>query len=52
MKIAIYARSTKDNHSAYIEQIYNILKDEKVDLIIHEPYYNFLKQNYNLPDVA
>lgn len=47
MKIAIYARSTKDNHSAYIEQIYNILKDEKVDLIIHEPYYNFLKQNYN-----
>ena len=27
MKIAIYARSTKDNHSAYIEQIYNILKD-------------------------
>ncbi len=47
MKISIYARSTKDNHSAYIEQIYNILKDEKVDLIIHEPYYNFLKQNYN-----
>lgn len=47
MKIAIYARSTKDNHSAYIEQIYNILKDEKVGLIIHEPYYNFLIQNYN-----
>jgi NAD+ kinase len=47
MKIAVYARSTKDNHSAYIEQIYNIVKDEKVDLIIHEPYYNFLKQNYN-----
>jgi NAD+ kinase len=47
MKIAVYARSTKDNHSAYIEQIYNILKGEKVDLIIHEPYYNFLKQNYN-----
>ena len=47
MKIAVYARSTKDNHSAYIEQIYTILKGEKVDLIIHEPYYNFLKQNYN-----
>jgi len=47
MKIAVYARSTKDNHSAYIEQIYTILKNEKVDLIIHEPYYNYLKQNYN-----
>ncbi|MEO6302840.1 MAG: NAD kinase [Bacteroidia bacterium] len=47
MIIAVYARSTKDNHSAYIEQIYTILKAEKVDLIIHEPYYKFLKENYN-----
>ena len=47
MKIAVYARSTKDNHSAYIEQIFTILKNEKVELIIHEPYYNYLKQNYN-----
>ena len=47
MTIAVYARSTKDNHSAYIEQIYTILKNEKVDLIIHEPYYKFLKENYN-----
>jgi NAD+ kinase len=47
MKIAVYARSTKDNHSAYIEQIYTILKIEKVDLIIHEPYYKFLKENYS-----
>lgn len=47
MTIAVYARSTKDNHSAYIEQIYTILKAENVELIIHEPYYNFLKENYN-----
>jgi len=48
MTIAVYARSTKDNHSAYIEQIYTILKAENVELIIHEPYYKFLKENYNL----
>ncbi|MDP3557154.1 MAG: NAD kinase [Bacteroidota bacterium] len=47
MTIAIYARSTKDNHATYVEQIYTILKNEKVDLIIHEPYYNYLKENYN-----
>ncbi|MBL7919956.1 MAG: NAD kinase [Bacteroidia bacterium] len=47
MTIAVYARSTKDNHSAYIEQIYTILKAENVELIIHEPYYKFLKENYN-----
>ena len=47
MTIAVYARSTKDNHSAYIEQIHAILKNEKVDLIIYEPYYKFLKENYN-----
>ena len=45
MTIAVYARSTKDNHSTYIEQIYTILKAENVELIIHEPYYNFLKEN-------
>ncbi len=47
MTIAVYARSTKDNHSAYIEQIYTILKAENVELIIHEPYYKFLKESYN-----
>ena len=46
MTIAVYAHSTKDNHSAYIEQIFTMLKSEKVNLIIHEPYYNFLKENY------
>ncbi len=47
MTIAVYARSTKDNHSTYIEQIYTILKAENVELIIHEPYYKFLKENYD-----
>jgi NAD+ kinase len=47
MVIAVYARSTKDNHTAHIEQIYSCLKGEGVDVIIHEPYYNYLKTNFN-----
>lgn len=45
MTIAVYARSTKDNHAAYIEQIHAYLKSEGVDMIIYEPYYNYLKTN-------
>ena len=48
MTIAVYARSTKDNHAAYIEQIHGYLKSEGVDMIIYEPYYNYLKTNSNL----
>jgi NAD+ kinase len=43
MTIAVYARSTKDNHAAYIRQIYEYLANEGVDLTIHEPYYNYLR---------
>ena len=43
MTIAVYARSTKDNHAAYIEQMFNYLKAEGVDMIVYEPYYNYLK---------
>lgn len=45
MTIAVYARSIKANNPSYIEQIYNFLKDEGVDLVIHEPYYQSLKTN-------
>ena len=46
MTIAVYARSTKDNHSAYVEQIQQLLKEEGVDLIIYEPFYEFLKTKH------
>ncbi|MGZ5197679.1 MAG: NAD kinase [Kaistella sp.] len=49
MTIAVYARSTKDNEPKYIEQIHSFLKNEKINLIIYEPYYKFLKEkNFNL----
>ena len=46
MTIAIYARSAKSDHSIYIEHIYNFLKNEGVELIIYEPYYTFLKSEF------
>ena len=46
MTIAIYSRSSNHDHSNYIEDIYRLLKDEGVDLIIFEPYYQFIKKNY------
>ena len=46
MTIAIYSRSSIHDHSNYIEDIYRLLKDEGVDLIIFEPYYQFIKKSY------
>jgi len=48
MTIAIYARSTKENHSKYIEDIYNYLNGEKVEMIIYEPYFKYLKDTFGL----
>ncbi len=46
MTIAIYSRSSNHDHSNYIEDIYRLLKGEGVDLIIFEPYYQFIKKTY------
>lgn len=46
MTIAVYARCTKDNEPRYLEQIYSFLKNEKVDLIVHDAYYNYLIKQY------
>ncbi len=48
MTIAVYARSTKDNHQLYIEKLHHKLKSEGVRLIVFEPYLQFLQKNYNL----
>lgn len=48
MTIAVYARSTKDNDPKYIEQIYSFAKNSKINLIVFEPYYTFLKKEHHL----
>ncbi len=47
MTIAVYARNTKDNHPLYLEKLTALLKKEKVNLIVYEPYYQFLKKEYH-----
>lgn len=47
MTIAVYARSTKENHSLFIEEIHNYLSSEGVELMIYEPYYLYLREVFN-----
>jgi NAD+ kinase len=51
MTIAVYARSTKDNTPGYLEQIYEFLKNNKINLIVYEPYYKYLhkEHGFSLP---
>ena len=47
MTIAVYARSTKDNLPIYIDQLYQVYKKEKVELVIFKDYFEFLKKEHN-----
>lgn len=47
MTIAVYARNTKDNHPLYLEKLASLLNKEKVNLIVYESYYQFLRKEYN-----
>lgn len=48
MKTAIYARSTKDNTSHAVQQLFQKLVDWRAELFIHQPYYDFLKDKLAL----
>jgi NAD+ kinase len=45
MKIAIYARSTPDNASKYVANLFTKLDELKAEVMIFQPYYDFLKEN-------
>ncbi len=44
MIIAIYGRATNDNTSEYIQQLFHKLNEYKTEIVVYEPFYNFLKQ--------
>jgi NAD+ kinase len=46
MKIAIYGRPTRDNISVQIQLLFNKLEACKVEVFVHEPFYQFI--NWNL----
>jgi NAD+ kinase len=48
MRIAIYGRPTNDNTSEYIQQLFHKLNEFKTEIIIYEPFYQFIKQKLEL----
>lgn len=47
MTIAVYARSTKDNASIYIEQLMELSSSEGFKLLIYKPYQDYLNTTYH-----
>ncbi len=48
MQIAIYGRATNDNTSEYIQQLFHKLNEYKTEILVYEPFYNFIKQKLEL----
>ena len=48
MKVAIYGRQTSNNASVHIESLFHKLNEYKTEILIYEPFYNYLKQKINL----
>lgn len=49
MKVAIYGRSTKDNLSEHIQLLFQKLSEYNAEIIIHEDFYNFIKESLQVP---
>ena len=48
MTIAVYARPNADNHATYITELAYLLDQEGVELIIHEAFYFYLKNQQHV----
>jgi NAD+ kinase len=48
MKVAIYGRPTNDNTSEHIQLLFNKLNEFQAEILIFEPFYNFLKHKLQL----
>src|ERR1035437_1351051 len=48
MKVAIYGRSTIDNTSEHIQLLFHKLNEYKTEILIYEPFYNFIKQKMQI----
>lgn len=48
MKIAIYGRATHDNTSEYIQLLFHKLNEYKIEIVVYEPFYNYIKQKLQL----
>ncbi len=49
MKVAVYGHSTSANTSEHIQLLFNKLQECKAELLVYEPFYNFIKKQLTLP---
>ena len=50
MKVAIYGRPTNDNTSEYIQLLFHKFNEYEAEILIYEPFYNFIKQKLEITD--
>ncbi|MCC7302306.1 MAG: NAD kinase [Bacteroidia bacterium] len=50
MKIAVYGRMIDNNRTTPVQELFDLLGKEKVEVLIHEPFMNFIKDRLRLPD--
>ncbi len=48
MKVAIYGRPTSNNISEQVQCLFHKLNEYKTEMLIYEPFYNFLKQKIHI----
>ncbi|HEY0031171.1 MAG TPA: NAD kinase [Bacteroidia bacterium] len=48
MQVAIYGRSTADNTSEYIQQLFDKLNEYKAEILIYEPFYEHINQKLKI----
>src|SRR5688500_8863755 len=50
MRIAIYGRLTQDNISGHIQTLFNKLEELHAEILVYEPFLEFIKQTLAVPD--
>src|SRR5437763_1021472 len=48
MNVAVYGRAVSGSQISFAENVLNILQANKCTVIIHRPYFEFLKQNFSI----
>jgi NAD+ kinase len=48
MRVAIYARSTSDNTSEAIAELFTLLKARNVSVLVFEPFHAFVRERFSL----
>tara|TARA_B100001093_G_C26733959_1_gene973558 strand:+ start:414 stop:1292 length:879 start_codon:yes stop_codon:yes gene_type:complete len=48
MKIAVYGKQFQDNVTPFVLELFNELEKVQMEVIVYEPFYNFLSKQMNL----